>query len=370
MAKIFIVESDINILNIMAVKAFELKTVVILKDCSVKNDYGLLALGTYLKKMNCLVTYQMIDPYNTDELVAFSKGVRPDDVFIVPTNRSAYIFNLTLILKGICRVAYVESDSDFYELKEGYFVPLNMDDFDLNIDDYVNQYGGQILNSNTEVFDNPVADQVLEVILRNTELYDNLLTPVPIKTDVVNRRLVRLKREMINHAEGKLLDEILDIMIRNGICAYHSKGSKDFIEFYNIDFKEFISKNGTWLEMVTYKAIKSLAEVSDVGASISFQWHMNRRLTKNEVDVIGIYRHKLIIISCKNTNSHNEQSLYELYTHSERLDENQAVKIMVTTGEPVEAFYQRAQDLKIHIVIFNGDMEKFVRGLGVAIARG
>ena len=150
-----------------------------------------------------------------------------------------------------------------------------------------------------------MADKLLEVILRNTDLYDKLLTPVPIKTDLANRHLVHLKREMINKAEGKLLDELLDIMIQNGICAYHSKMNKEMIEFHNIDFKEFISKVGTWLEMVTYKAIKSLAQVSDVGASVSFQWHMNRRLTKNEVDVMAVHDHKLIMISCNNTFSHN-----------------------------------------------------------------
>jgi len=367
MAKIFIVESDINILNIMAVKGFGLKAVVILKDRNVKNDYGLQALGFYLKKMNCFVTYENFDPYRTEELINLSKRVDLEDVFIVPTNSSAYIFNLALLLKDVCRVAYVESDSDFFELVDGLFIPMNTDAFDLNIDDYIEQYGGKVLNSNTEVFDNPVADKLLEIILSNAALYDNLLTPVPIYTDVANKHLVHLKREMINPAEGRLLDTLLDVMIQNGICAYHNKMNKESVEFYNLDFKEFISKDGTWLEMVTYKAIKSLTKVSDVGASVSFQWRMNRWLTKNEVDVMAVHDHKLIMVSCKNTHSHNEQSLYELYTHSERLDENQAIKILVTTGQPIEAFYQRAQDLKIHIVIFNGNMDKFEKLLGAII---
>ena len=110
--------------------------------------------------------------------------------------------------------------------------------------------------------------------------------------------------------------------------------------------------------------IKEIKEIDEVKSGVMFLWNDNSNVVRNEVDVIAIKDSIPICISCKDSDKYNEDALNELEVYSKQIGGDNSYKILVATKEPIKlAVKERAKEMKINIVIFDGDEEKFKKNI-------
>ncbi|HUV84246.1 MAG TPA: DUF1887 family CARF protein [Methanosarcinales archaeon] len=90
----------------------------------------------------------------------------------------------------------------------------------------------------------------------------------------------------------------------------------------------------------------------------------------NELDVVASVDSHLVCISCKDTEKYDIEELNELEVYSEHLGGRKVTKILVSTERPErgEMIYQRAEEMGIKIVLFNGDVHRFKDELQKALS--
>ena len=117
---------------------------------------------------------------------------------------------------------------------------------------------------------------------------------------------------------------------------------------------------GSWLEALTYSCIKEIKEVNNAISGMLFVWEEEIQV-QNELDVVASVNSHLVCISCKDTDKYDVEQLNELEVYSEHLGGRKVTKILVSTQKPErgEMIYQRAEEMGIKIVLFNGDVDCF-----------
>lgn len=99
----------------------------------------------------------------------------------------------------------------------------------------------------------------------------------------------------------------------------------------------------------------------NVGMVLFFLWNNGRKTVRNELDVIAVKDSVPICISCKDSDKYNEMALNELNVYANKIGGKNAYKILVATKEPIkEPVKMRAKEMGIHLVIFDGNEEKFI----------
>lgn len=132
------------------------------------------------------------------------------------------------------------------------------------------------------------------------------------------------------------------------------------VNFKNEYLKSFIFKSGTWLEMATNIMISEIKEIDEVKSGVMFLWNDKSKIVRNEVDVVAVKDSVAICISCKDSDKYNEDALNELDVYSNQIGGEKVYKILVATKEPVKAAVkERAKEMGINLIIFNGNEEKF-----------
>jgi hypothetical protein len=78
----------------------------------------------------------------------------------------------------------------------------------------------------------------------------------------------------------------------------------------------------------------------------------------------------LVCISCKDTEKYDVEELNELEVYAEHLGGRKVTKILVSTQKPErgEMIYQRAEEMGIHIVLFDGDVSVLKNKLQKALS--
>lgn len=370
MTNTIIYETNNNILNIIGIKYFKNKNIIILRDPKFFSSVDLGEFKTYLGANGYSVKEITIDPYNMDSCYSkLSPITNKDDVFLLPAINYAFSYNFMILAEQLgCKAAHVEEDGDVFIRNGNYLSEIEDDNVNLDLNDYIKNFGGKISHKSDNMFDEKTSNIILDMIIKRYKTYQNIMKPSPpIETEGFDKSKVRVLTENLKGDELKLTREILDVMKTNGICSIWEKRNSLIVHFHNREYKEYIGKSGTWFEHLTYRSLKNIKGIDTASASVTFLWDKTKDKLKNEIDVLGIHDNRLIVISCKDTHSYSDSMLNEIFVHSSNLGFGDTIKILATTNNPTDAFRDRAKDLNINIITFEGSEQSFAKELSNVI---
>ena len=95
---------------------------------------------------------------------------------------------------------------------------------------------------------------------------------------------------------------------------------------------------------------------------VMFLWNDGNQFVRNELDVVAVKDSVPIFISCKDSDKYNEMALNELNVYATKFGGENSYKILVATKEPIKSPVKtRAKEMGIHLIIFDGNEEKFIK---------
>jgi hypothetical protein len=194
--------------------------------------------------------------------------------------------------------------------------------------------------------------KLVKEILRNSHI---------IKQTQLQPLLIELVINKLPYMQLKALEKFLKELVAMRLILNYEY-YYDYIEFtfVNREAKSFVMTAGSWLEALTYTSIKELKEVNNAISGMLFVWEEEVEV-HNELDVVASVDSHLVCISCKDTEKYDVEELNELEVYSEHLGGRKVIKILVSTQAPErgDMMFQRAEEMGINIVLFNGDISSF-----------
>jgi hypothetical protein len=238
-------------------------------------------------------------------------------------------------------------------------------DKELSVEDLVYSTGAEILKNSTGLYDKEEFKRLVDFMVSDYGAWKQ------VKEILRNTRLVRqfeedhLRIEIITggltHTQIRHLDDFLSELSKGHLIKqYRLNYDHAHFEFTSREAKTFIMMSGCWLEALTYRYIKEAKDVENAISGMLFVWDEEVKV-HNELDVVAAVDSHLVCISCKDTNKYDVAELNELEVYADHLGGSTVTKILVSTERPErkEMTYQRADEMDIHIVIFDGDTKKF-----------
>lgn len=293
------------------------------------------------KNRNILVNLTGGSRVNSLALLNISKDNLLNSIYVDIKNKSLYTF-----------------EKDIKVIKEEYE--------DMQLDNLIKASGGELLNDASNLCDKDDLIYLTKRIYENLELwhkYKQKLYDSSIFThDYQDTKRVTIKTELLSEEEKGILSKILSKLNEiNGIDYSNDSNNEIHVNFKNEYLKSFIFKSGTWLEVATNIMISQIKEIDEVKSGVMFLWNDKSKIVRNEVDVVAVKDSIPICISCKDSDKYNEDALNELDVYSNQIGGEKVYKILVATKEPVKAAVkERAKEMGINLIIFNGNEEKFI----------
>ncbi len=298
----------------------------------VIEDYSISSLEGILKKNNeALVNLSGGDRIIALLLLKVSMELSMQSIYIDFLNKRRYVF------KDSCRV--INSEMKDTSLKEVFYLS-----------------GAEVINESTELCSEKDVVEISNKILANIELWHkykhNLYDNSIFKHNNNDTDNIDIDVSGLNKNELDLLNNSIKYLVDNNSIDIRKESNLIHTRFKKSYLKSVIFKSGTWLEVITYLAVKNIKEVDEVRSGVLFSWGLNAEIVKNEIDVIAIKDSVLICISCKDSNKYDDDALNELSVYSERLGGKNVLKILVATKQPQKvSVVQRAKEMNIHLVI-------------------
>ena len=183
-------------------------------------------------------------------------------------------------------------------------------------------------------------------------------------------QIIDINLELLNKEEKDILNKVLIYLKKIGGIDYSNEKEKIRVFFKNKYLKSFIFKSGTWLEVATNNIINEIEEIDEVRSGVIFLWSDKSKVVRNELDVVAVKDSVAICISCKDSDKYNENALNELDVYSNKIGGRNVYKILVATKEPIKlSVRDRAKEMGISLIIFDGNEEKFKRQIKEAISK-
>jgi len=352
--------------SILATKKYKPKEVLFLYE---KKDEGVMDyLENYYKNNFSFIRLKK-ELINEDNIESIKKAINKnkDKNLLVNMTGGRRINSLILLkfciensIKGI----YIDyKDKILYEI-EKEVKKINEDFEDLALDNILNSKGGEIINDSTDLIDKEDIKVMTKAIYTNLTLWhkykDKLYDQKIFIHDYRDSKKIIINLEYLENEEIFLLNNILKELSKLKGIKYFEKNKIIEVLFENEYLKAFIFKSGTWLEVVTNILVREIEEIDEVKSGVLFLWNNKEKSVKNEVDVVLVKDSVITCISCKDSSKYNEDSLNELDIYANKIGGNGANKILVATKPPKKtSINQRAKEMNINIIIFDGDTEKF-----------
>lgn len=296
---------------------------------------------------------------------------------IVDNKEKNILVNLTggkrvnsLILLDACKEYKVKSiyvdikSKHLYTMDNG--IEIEKEQFvDLEIEDIIEASGGSIVEESTNLCEKEDLRYLTKEIYSNLGLwhkYKQKLYDVNIFAhDYKESKKVIVNMESLNVEEKSMLSQIISKLVEmGGVECNKINESETEVLFLKSYLKGFLFKSGTWLEIATNILVQEIEEIDQVKNGVIFLWNDDIKGVRNEVDVVAIKDSVPICISCKDSDKYNENALNELNVYSTKIGGKKAYKILVATKEPMKAAVkERAKEMGINIVIFDGDEQEF-----------
>lgn len=353
--------------NILASKKFNVKEVIFLRGRD--EDKAIKAMKLYYEKYMKNVIFT--------EIIVEEGDIKTITKIIIENKSKDIIVNLTggkrinsLILLELCnnnkvKSIYVDIKNKYLYTIDNEIEILKEEFYDLEIADIVEASGGSIIEDSTDLCKRQDLIYLTKKIYNNLPLWNKykqkLYDGNIFCNDYKDSSRVIVNLDSLNDYEKELLDKIMNKLIElGGISCRNINKDKIEVLFLKWYLKGFLFKSGTWLEIATNILINEIQEIDQVKNGVIFLWNDDIKGVRNEVDVVAIKDSVPICISCKDSDKYNENALNELNVYSSKIGGKKAYKILVSTKEPIKlAVKERAKEMGINIVIFDGDEEKF-----------
>lgn len=352
--------------SILATKKYKPKEVIYLYE---KKDQSIMtALENYYKSNISNVIFKKIvlheghienikniinENKNKNILVNLTGGKRINSLLLLNFSIENNIKTIYIDYKG--QIIYL-INKDSSSIREEFE--------DLKIENIFKVAGGEIISDSTNLIDNEDIKILTKIIYKNLDvwhkykqkLYDQKIFFHDYKDS--KRVIIHLKE--LDDQEKYLLYKILEKLKELKGISYFKKNEIIEVLFQNEYLKPFIFKSGTWLEVATNILIEEIEEIDEVKSGVIFLWNKQEKKVKNEVDIVLVKDSVITCISCKDSSKYNEDTLNELDIYSNQIGGKEANKILVSTKLPEKAsIKQRAKEMDIHLIIFDGNEQKF-----------
>ena len=354
-----------NEANILATKRFNPKEVVFI--CN-ENDKALIdSLKKYYETYLPKIIFKNIAVQEGD-LQSLSRIINHNKNVIVNLTGGSRINSLELL--NICKDNSIKAVYIDIKNKKLYEFDNKMEVFDeeyedLELDKLLKASGGEVINESTKLSNKEDLILLTKAIYKNLDiwhmykqkLYDHNI----FIHNAENSKEIKINSSLLEDEEKGLLNRILKkLKDIGGIDYYIDSNEKIKVDFKNEYLKSFIFKSGTWLEVATSNMINEIKEIDEVKSGVMFLWNDKSKVVRNEVDVIAVKDSIPICISCKDSDKYNEDALNELDVYSKQIGGKNVYKILVATKEPIKlAVKDRAKEMGINLIIFDGNEEKF-----------
>lgn len=270
----------------------------------------------------------------------------------------------------------------YVDIKNEILIDIGIDEIshnknsfvDLEIEDVIKSMGASIVIDSTNLYSNKVLLAFTMWISQNMKVWDDLKillqdVNVFIRNEE-NPNILKLNNSLVNNEQKRVLTERLNFLEKNGQIKIIIGKEFSEIEFLNDFIKTFLFKSGTWLEILTQKVIEEIEVIDDVKSGLLFLWDNDKSNVRNELDVVAIKDSTMICISCKDSKKYDEISLNELNVYSNQIAGENVIKILVAAKEPSKTtILQRAKEMDINLVVFDGDIAKFKQVLSNVITQ-
>lgn len=275
----------------------------------------------------------------------------------------------TLCLKNNIECKYLNLvDEELISLSIEEIIKEKQNFIDLDIQDIVESVGGSIIDDSTNISNVNIIGEITNIIARNLAIWENYKLKFTDNNiflhDESNPKFIRIDKALLNNRELELLNKCLEFLQKKKQINFKYSDNYIRVNFLNDFIKGFIFKSGTWLEVFTKNIIEELEPVDDVRNGVSFLWNDEKLRVRNELDVVAVKDSILTCISCKDSKKYDEVALNELNVYAEQLGGENVIKILVATMEPLKgSVLERAKEMKINLIVFDGNIEKFKRDL-------
>lgn len=353
--------------SILAVKKFEPKEVIYIRGKDEKSEMELLK-RYYANNMPSISFREIVIEEGDFEKLEMLLNENIDRNILVNLTGGKRINSL--ILLKICNDKNIENI--YVDIKEKRLYKIGNDvkniseEFeDLEIVDIIEASGGEVVEDSNKLCEKEDLVYLTKKIYKHLNLWhkykQKLYDSNIFVHDCTNSKVVTIKLDILDKEERNFLNNILKELKDMGGIDYRKKNEKEIeVKFNNDYLKGFIFKSGTWLEMATNMMVNEISDIDEVKSGFIFLWNDKVKVVRNEVDVVAMKDSVAICISCKDSDKYNEVALNELNVYSSQIGGEKTYKILVATKEPIKASVkERAKEMGISIVVFDGDENKF-----------
>lgn len=356
--------------NILATKEFNPEIVYLIKDKSYQDKENTLKIYYEKNFKNVKLEFLDMEEGNKSALEEIIDNVKEKNIIVNLTGgkRINSLILLDICLKNKIKTLYIDIKKQImYEFKDN-IVMYEKTFEDLEIDDIVKASGGKIVEDSSELCSKKDLIYFAEQISNNLELWhkykQQLYESSIFEHDKNEPQRIYIHTETLENKEINLLDKILSKFKEMNEISYRKENDKITVNFNNNYLKAFIFKSGTWLEIETNKLINNIEEIDEAKNGVMFLWDDENQFVRNELDVVAVKDSVPIFISCKDSDKYNEMALNELNVYATKFGGENAYKILVATKEPIKSPVKiRAKEMGIHLIIFDGNEEKFIKAV-------
>lgn len=361
--------------SILVSKKFKPREVIFLYE--EKNKNILEAMKNYYKDNLPLIKFNAIkikkgEVERLEEIIRINKnkkllvnltgGSRINSIILLNTCKNYKVKSIFINIKD--KILYV-IDEDIKIIREEYE--------DLELSSLLKASGKEIVYDSSEFLNNKNLEYITKNIYKNLDIwhkYKQRLYDIEVfsHSEEDNKKII-IKTKLLDNDERKLLDKIL-LKLRDmqEIAFKNISDSEIEVKFKNDYLKPFIFKTGTWLEFATRLIISEIEGIDEVKSGLVFLWDYSNSIIKNEVDVVAVKDSVVSCISCKDSEKYDEDALNELNVYALKIGGEDANKILVATKEPIKnTIKERAKEMNISLIIFDGNEEEFKKEIKKAI---
>ncbi|MCY6960208.1 Card1-like endonuclease domain-containing protein [Clostridium brassicae] len=315
---------------------------------------------------------ECIEEVNSENIENILNNIRDEGTFVNLSSGKGIINLLTYRIaeKMEMKSVYIDIENEcILDLSYGKCEKLDIVIKDMDVEDFIEITGGEIISHSTKWFNNDNIKRFIEYIISNYdswEKFKKILSSVSSaeENDYINQKSVISITEA-NKEERVEYNRLLDKFQQFDFFNYEYEGKdKIILNFKGLETKTLFLKTGTWLEILVYNIVKEIKEVDDIKSGVVFLWDGEERHVRNEIDVLASINSKLIYISCKDTSKYGIEALNELEVYGAQIGGEEVRKILVATKEPCKrSIILRAKEMGIDIVIFHGNIRDLKKEL-------
>lgn len=271
---------------------------------------------------------------------------------------------------------FIDLDNEkILRLTNRQIVKLDANFIKLEVKDFIASTGGKIISDSTELYSDIKVQQYVDYIIKNYDTWNDLKKIIRNSNIIIHNKFMmdtaNINLDNLGEYQKRKLKGFLNRLKElNLLHVSRVDRNKIIVKFKSIEAKTILFKTGTWLEVLVYRILREIKEINDVESGVLFLWDDEVNSVKNEVDVVAVSKSRLIYVSCKDTEKYDEDTLNELNVYAEKLGGEDAKKILVATKESYKrSVVRRAEEMRIEIVIFNGNVDSLRKKLNKIIIK-